>query len=714
MKKTVYYLFLIIFIAFYGNIAFADGILDSISIDQVVVTATRTPKRLKETPILTRVITASDISKYGKTKFEDILSNELAGIEFHQAGYGTTMSYQGLDARHVLVLIDGQRMAGEVNGNIDFSRINSLSIERIEVMKGSASVLYGSSSMGATINIITKKAGHRAYGSVQAKYALRYQKNEKEEGPNSNLPNLDVASFFTTKRGRVTYSADIKAQSSDPYRIVGTQAERREYTFVDWEKMEGSGFQMPDDLVIYVPIDGNGISISGWKMASLNQRFAFDLGKKLQLNINGGYYTKKRYDLNDYGSSVSEGLMSEQSNNYQGYNVDGELIYTINSKHKIQFSMNQNSSKQNEAAYDVVIPKQFHSLLKPSILYNFTHKRGDLIVGVDYDIENLNYDLSNSGYDEKKSFTSLSVYAQESIKLTDKLEMTLGIRGMYRDFASNNISEIEDKKTPALITPKFAITYLWGQTTIRANWSMGYRNPTLKERYIKYFQPHMESWIVGYEGLVPERNQYTSLSAEYFSKSKKATLSGMLYMNHFRDKIDTYLDEDANSYYYANTEETQLIGFELAGRAMLYENWWVGLNYAYNHNEEKAPTNSSQYIFTSPHTASINSTYRIKSGYSLIEINVSGRYIGAKDYEDRMPTIIKYSGTPQPTVIYGKYSAYNAGYFIADASVSVTFALRSKIIFSVDNIFNYKPAVASFNSAVTPGIGGSVTLSFGF
>ena len=712
MKKVVYYLFLVNIFAFYGNFGFASTIVDTVCIDQVVITATRTPRLLKETPILTRVITAADISKYGRTKFEDILSSELAGIEFHQAGYGTTMSYQGLDARHILVLIDGEKMAGEINGNIDFSRINALSIERIEVMKGSSSVLYGSSAMGATINIITKKAKDKPYGSAQVRYALPHQNNSVAEGEKSNIPNLDAGAFFAAKWGRVTSSTDIKAQSSDPYRIVSKEMEKREYTFVDYEN---TTYHMPSDNIVYVPIDSSGISVSGWKMLAINQRFGVELSDKLQLNIKGGYYAKERYDLNNYEQNQEEDVVDESSNNYSGYNIDGELIYTINSRHKIQLSAHQNSSKQEEYASGSTTPKQHHQIMKPSLLYNFTHKKGNLIVGLDYNIENLNYDLTESGYSEKKSFKSMSMYAQEEIKLTDKLEITFGVRGLYRDFKSNNIATVEGSDSPVVLTPKFAVTYLLGETTtIRANWSMGYRNPTLKERYIKYLQPYMGSWIVGYEGLVPERNNYFSLSGEYFSKSKKLTLSGMLYMNNFRDKIDTYLDEKENSYVYANTEKTQLIGVEVTGRAMVMNNWWVGVNYAYNHNKETAPTNSAQYIFTSPHTASINTSYRLKVKKTIFNFNLNGRYIGAKEYEDRMPTIIKYSETPVPDLIFGKYNAYNEGYFIMDGAISATFALKYKVILGIDNIFNYKPTVASFNSATTPGIGGSITFNIAF
>lgn len=700
MKKPLYYLIFTIFSFFSVNFANGEEIQDTININQVVVTATRTPRQLKETPILTRVITSSDISKYGRTKFEDILNNELAGIEFHQAGYGTTISFQGLDARQILILINGERVAGEIYGNIDFTRINPLIIERIEVMKGSSSVLYGSSAMGATINIITKEATTKGSGAAQFKYAPYYQKNGLKEGKNSNIQNMDGAAYFAGRVGWLSSVTDFKAQSSDPYRIVSSEMEKRKYTFVDTQE---STVEVSPDGLVYVPVDSSGISVSGWKMLSVNQRFAVDISNKFNLNVTGGYYTKKRYDLNKYNTSQSETTVSDNYNNYEGFNIDGELAYAINSKNHLALSVHKNVSLQREYAAQSTTPKQNHQLLTPRLIYTFTHKNGRLTTGAEYDIEKLKYDLSEDGYSATREFKSFSIYAQEELKVAKNMDVTFGLRALYSENES------------VIFTPKIAFTYLWGETTtLRANWSMGYRNASLKERYIKYFQPYMGSWIVGNTELTAEKNNYASLSGEYFSKSRKFTFSVMTYMNLFRNKIDTYLDEKQNSYVYANTQSTHIIGLEIAGRAMILPDWWIGGHYAYNHNKEVAPTNSSQYIFTSPHTANINTSYRYKVKNCMLEVNMTGRYIGSKDYEDRMPTIIKYSESVVPGMIFGKYEAHSDGYVIVDGSISAWYKTRYRVFGGVDNIFNYRPKVASFNSATTAGIGGYVGIEVRF
>ena len=97
---------------------------DSLTVDmnEVVVTATRTPLPLKNTPVITRVITSRDIERSGAVTLQQALERELAGVEFHQAGYGSSLSFQGLDSRYVLFLLDGERIPGETYGNIDYSR----------------------------------------------------------------------------------------------------------------------------------------------------------------------------------------------------------------------------------------------------------------------------------------------------------------------------------------------------------------------------------------------------------------------------------------------------------------------------------------------------------------------------------------------------------------------------------------------------------------
>lgn len=143
---------------------------DPLGLETVVVTATRTPKNLKDIPVVTRVITAEDIKKVDATNVKDMLQQEIPGLEFTYSMGQQVLNMGGYDGNNILFLVDGERMAGESLDNIDFSRLNLSSIDRIEIVKGAASTLYGSSAMGGVINLITKDPSASWAANVNTRY----------------------------------------------------------------------------------------------------------------------------------------------------------------------------------------------------------------------------------------------------------------------------------------------------------------------------------------------------------------------------------------------------------------------------------------------------------------------------------------------------------------------------------------------------------------
>ncbi|MDY5609651.1 MAG: TonB-dependent receptor plug domain-containing protein, partial [Sodaliphilus sp.] len=139
--------------------AYTDIIYRKFDLDEVVVTGTRTPKFLKDTPIQTRVINAKEIARLDATNVQDLLQQELPGVEFTYAmNQQTHLNFSGFGGQGVLFLVDGERLAGETMDDVDFTRLSMDNVERIEIVKGAASALYGSNATGGVINIITKKS----------------------------------------------------------------------------------------------------------------------------------------------------------------------------------------------------------------------------------------------------------------------------------------------------------------------------------------------------------------------------------------------------------------------------------------------------------------------------------------------------------------------------------------------------------------------------
>ncbi len=114
------------------------------TLDMVVVTATRTPKLLKETPVVTRVITSADISRSGKPDIGALLEQQIPGVEFSLGmGQNPQINMSGFGGGGILFLLDGERLSGETLDNPDYSRLTLQNDEWVENVKRAASSLYG-------------------------------------------------------------------------------------------------------------------------------------------------------------------------------------------------------------------------------------------------------------------------------------------------------------------------------------------------------------------------------------------------------------------------------------------------------------------------------------------------------------------------------------------------------------------------------------------
>lgn len=127
--------------------------------DTVVVTGTRTPERMQRSTVKTDVITRDEADRRGATNVADALASQ-PGLVVNPGSYGflggvSALQIQGFDRDRVLVLEDGERVVGDVGGAIDLSAIPTGDIDRIEVVSGPTSALYGSAALGGVVNIIT-------------------------------------------------------------------------------------------------------------------------------------------------------------------------------------------------------------------------------------------------------------------------------------------------------------------------------------------------------------------------------------------------------------------------------------------------------------------------------------------------------------------------------------------------------------------------------
>jgi outer membrane receptor for ferrienterochelin and colicins len=183
VKMRTRYVFCLIFCCYFSVVTghvFAEE-AGGFNLGQVVVTGTKTEHSLGESPVSVDVVTNEDIKKRNvKTVQEAIELLPGLRITKDSGSWGDKgkVAIRGFDAKHTLVLLDGQRFLGGHGNAVDVNSISVDMIERIELVKGPGSALYGSDAMGGVVNIITRKVPKKPFftaeGEAGSKYAQRY------------------------------------------------------------------------------------------------------------------------------------------------------------------------------------------------------------------------------------------------------------------------------------------------------------------------------------------------------------------------------------------------------------------------------------------------------------------------------------------------------------------------------------------------------------
>ncbi len=303
----------------------ADFVLqeDLINLGIVTITGTRTPRVLSEAPVVTQVITEDDIRKLDATNLKDVLTAEMPGLEFTYAmNQQISLSMQGLGGMAILVLVDGERLAGETLDNPDFFRLNTDDIERIEIIKGAASALYGSNSVGAVINIITKTAEEGWHANVNTHFGFH---GEQRHGGAAGI-----------KSGKWSSLTDVQTNSIDTYDIHDTEGDgvTTVYGNRQWNFKEKLLFQADKDNLLTARAgyyfheryyadykNDRARDFSG------SLRWQSNISAKSQLDIS---YTFDRYDKSNYYTQLKMDFLS-----YKNVQNSLRALYTINPRDNI-------------------------------------------------------------------------------------------------------------------------------------------------------------------------------------------------------------------------------------------------------------------------------------------------------------------------------------------------------------------------------------------
>jgi outer membrane receptor for ferrienterochelin and colicins len=177
--------------------------LKTTTTSEVVVTATRSEKELENVPIPVTVIGKKQIERQGAMRLDEVLAEQTGLMISHDHGTGIQM--QGFDPAYTLILIDGEPLIGRTAGTLELTRFAVANIERIEIVKGPSSSLFGSEALAGAVNIITRQAEE----PFSAKLNTRY----------GTLNTLDLNAFLETKQDKFSGSVMLNRNSSGGFSL---------------------------------------------------------------------------------------------------------------------------------------------------------------------------------------------------------------------------------------------------------------------------------------------------------------------------------------------------------------------------------------------------------------------------------------------------------------------------------------------------------------
>lgn len=624
-----------------------DSIYKCVEMEQVVVTGTRTPKLLANTPVLTKLITASDIAKADATNLRDLLQQVLPGVEFSYAmNQQVHMNFSGFGGQSMLILVDGERLAGETMDDVDFSRLCMDNVDHIEIVKGAASALYGSNAAGGVINIITKN-GIRPFAlnlnarlgrHHEQRYGLSWQQGA---GRWSNL--------LTVNRNR-SDNYDVHNGDNPVTRVVAT--------------------------------------IYGDATWNFKEQLSYRPSEKLSLTGRAGYFYRQLVRT------------SETPERYRDFSGGLRSIWKPDTHNSLDlsyaFDQYDKSDYQRITRLDIRDYSNVQNSLR--LLYNHTFGSYDVLsLGADYMHD---YLFNTNLEDRTRRQDSFDAFAQYDWNVSRQWEAVGALR--YDYFSDGRISRL---------TPKVSVRYQPVRNlNFRASYGMGFRAPTLKEKYYNFDMAGI--WIVeGNPALKPEVSHNFNLSADYTHRHYNFTLAA--YYNRIRDKIATgapfYKNPSDRIPHlpYLNLDDYSVSGGEATAQARWPNGLTARLSYAYTHERLPKDKNSNavnnQYIPARKHsmTGHIDWDRQFSTAYGL-NIGLDGRFLSAVDNQEFVDYYDISKGIR--TIHYPAYALFKLSLV-----QRIGKAVKASVI--LDNLFNYKPEYYYLNCPLTDGTNLMVGLS---
>ncbi|MDE5870382.1 MAG: TonB-dependent receptor [Muribaculaceae bacterium] len=595
------------------------------TLETVVVTATRTPKLLKDIPVVTRVITSVDIERSGRPDIGALLEQQMPGVEFSLGmAQNPQINISGFGGGGILFLLDGERMAGETLDNPDYSRLNLQNVERVEIVKGAASSLYGSNATGGVVNIISGRPKEGSHLKLNARYGSHSLQS--------------YGALATYRKCRMANTLDARFDSQGEIRFPNRGDFSKAYATHSWNVRDRITLTFDDD-------------------ASLTAR--------------AGYYWRQRNSTNathDRYSDISAGLSVRWKDFIAKYSFDSydKYDYEIATKEQIRDYRNRQNTLHAQYSHE------------------FSDK-GTLTVGGDWLHDYLmSYEFDSDSYSQ----TNLDAYMQWDWQPAKNVWLVPGLR--YDWFSASRANRVSPK-----------LSMLWrpgkGHCALRLNYAAGFRAPTLKELYMDFDMAGIFH-VFGNPDLKSETSHNMSVSAEYLKGNRSLTI--MAFHNIVDNRISYLWNESLAGQQYINLRRLLVAGLDVS--AMKSFSFGLTLNGEYVYTYERYGKGDIKANPTRPHALTLRADYsREWKAEWKFSATANFKWLSAVTGD-------VMSFFSQESVRTQRYPAYS----MLGLALGQTFPKGITLGINIDNLLNYIPDYYFYNSPLTTGIGGSVSLTW--
>lgn len=598
-------------------------------LDSLVITATKTEADVRDLPASVTVITADDIARANVKSVEDILRYQTGFAVKDMGGMkATKVSMRGMSQNGVLVMVDGVAINNGYTGGANWSSVPVNMIERIEVVRGASSSLYGSNAMGGVVNIITKQ-------TTGGKMTLGFGSHHTRYGDfNYGIADGDV--YFSvnySKRKTDGYSDDI-TDTKTSSATYGKRASER----------ESFGMKLAYDVDAH-----NTVTVS--HQVSENSYGYYQSTYDPQ---NEGLRRAMQTSLNWKGRYGDDSALNVNLSQY-----DMDRYWTQSGKN---YTPNPVKSRQADADYSWYASDDHH-----------------LTIGLSYHTDKGSSETwwpNNVLKDRSGGKTeNLALFLQDDIRLSDKVNLIVG--GRYDDWEFKdgyNLGGKTDGGDASKFSPKAALNYRANDvTSYYVSVGKAFNSPTLFNLSRLWPMGNTGNFLRPNANLKPEELTMYEVGAK-FDVSDKTSATVSIYQNDVDNMIDQCTFGTGGDLYWNNIGKARIRGIEAEVNHRFSDELTGFVSYAYTDSEvreyEEDPSVIGNHLTTVPEQElKLGLTYTKEKW----QTNLLARYT-SEIYED-----ISNSTAPANMA---------DAVFLMDIKASYAFDDRQSVAVAVDNLLD--------------------------